>query len=65
MSEHKGAITLIIATLVLFSLFVIFGTEVIGPMLSNIGNKFNDMVDGVFTGVTDPPDGELPPAPTE
>lgn len=52
MAEHKGTITLIIARLVVFSLFVIFNTEVVGPLLNNIGTKFTSMVNDVFTGTT-------------
>ncbi|MGC8229322.1 hypothetical protein ACP2W0_09980 [Pseudobacillus badius] len=49
MSEHKGAITLLIATLLLFSLWVIFGTDVIDPLLKNIGAKFTSMVNMIRT----------------
>lgn len=56
MGEHKGTITIIIAVIVLFGLFVAFGQNVIGPLLDTIGGKFTSMVNGVFdsTNVTDP-----------
>ncbi|KIL74678.1 hypothetical protein [Bacillus badius] len=54
MSEHKGAITLLIATLLLFSLWVIFGTDVVDPLLKNIGAKFTSMVNSVFSSMSLP-----------
>lgn len=48
LAEHKGVILLIIATLVTFSILILFGTNVVGPILENIGNQSNTMVDGVF-----------------
>lgn len=56
MGEHKGTITIIIAVIVLFGLFVAFGQNIIGPLLNTIGDKFTEMVNGVFSGtnVTDP-----------
>lgn len=50
MGEHKGVITIIIAVLVLFGLFVAFGTNVIGPLLQTIGDNFSTMVNNVFSG---------------
>jgi len=56
LGEHKGTITIIIAVIVLFGLFVAFGQNIIGPLLDTIGDKFTTMVDGVFnsTNVSDP-----------
>lgn len=54
--EHKGVITIIIAVIVLFGLFVAFGQNVIGPLLDAIGVKFTNMVNSVFdsTNIKDP-----------
>lgn len=56
MSEHKGALTLVVAVVVLFGLFVAFGQNIVGPLLDTIGDKFTTMVNSVFdvTEVTDP-----------
>lgn len=48
MAEHKGTITLIIAVLALFALFVTFGTEVISPLMDSIGAQFTSMVTSIF-----------------
>ncbi|MFL0365721.1 hypothetical protein ACH0BF_22185 [Pseudobacillus sp. 179-B 2D1 NHS] len=50
MGEHKGAITIIIAVLVVFGLFVAFSTDVLDPLLDKIGVAFTKMVDNVFAG---------------
>lgn len=52
MSEHKGAITLIIATLVLFSAFVAFGNDYITPLLGDVGTQFTGLVDSVFSNTS-------------
>ena len=50
MSVYKATITLIIVSLILFGIFVAFGTEVFSPIMDKIGNKFSTMVDNVFSG---------------
>lgn len=52
MAEYKGTITLIVAALVLFGIFVAFGTGIIQPLLDNIGNQLNGMVDSAFGDAT-------------
>lgn len=49
-SEHKGAITLIIVALIIFGVFVAFATGVFDPMMTKIGEGFTQMVDNVFDG---------------
>ncbi|MFZ7947180.1 hypothetical protein [Neobacillus sp. 19] len=49
MAEHKGAITLLIAVLLLFSLWIFFGENYISPILTSIGDGFTTMVDNVFS----------------
>lgn len=50
MGEHKGTITIIIAVLVIFGIFIAFSTDVIDPIMTKIGNGFTAMVDKVFSG---------------
>lgn len=50
MGEHKGTITIIIAVLVIFGIFIAFSTDVIDPMMTKIGNGFTAMVNNVFSG---------------
>lgn len=58
MGEHKGVITIIIAVLLLFGLFVAFGNNVISPLLDTIGTNFTTMVNSVL-----PTPAEAPPGP--
>ncbi len=48
MGEHKGAITLLIAVLLLFGLWIAFGQNTIGPLLDDIGSNFKTMVNSVL-----------------
>lgn len=50
MDSHKGAITLILAVLILFGIFVAF-TGVFDGVMESIGSKFNSLVEGVFGNV--------------
>ena len=49
MSEHKGALSLIIAVLAIFSIYILFATGVVQPLVSDVGSKFQAMVDSIFT----------------
>lgn len=49
MSEHKGALSLIIAVLAIFSIYILFATGVVSPLVAKVGTKFNAMVDSIFT----------------
>lgn len=51
MGEHKGTITIILAVLVIFGIFIIFADEVFQPIMDKIGTQFNELVDGVFKSV--------------
>ncbi|MEB6549254.1 hypothetical protein MXL46_09125 [Heyndrickxia sporothermodurans] len=51
MAEHKGAITLLIAVLMLFAVWVFFGENYISPILTDIGDGFKSMVTNVFTDI--------------
>jgi len=55
MDSHKGAITLILAVLVLFGIFIVF-TGVFDGVLETIGSKFSTLVNDVFdrVGENDP-----------
>lgn len=55
MGEHKGVITIIIAVLLLFGLFVAFGNNIISPLLDTIGENFTNMVNSVLPAPTTPP----------
>ena len=48
MDSHKGALTLIIAVLLLFAAWVTFGDKYVKPTLNKTGEGFETMVDGVF-----------------
>ncbi|MED4882762.1 hypothetical protein [Bacillus smithii] len=51
MSEHKGAILLVVVAIVLFGIFVAFSTGVVQPLVSKIGANLNTMVTNVFSGI--------------
>lgn len=48
MGEHKGTITLVIAVLVLFGIWIFFGNNYIKPLITDIGESFKSYVDKVF-----------------
>ena len=54
MSEHKGALSLIIAVLAIFSIYIIFATGVVAPLVESIGDKFTAMVNSIFGNAADP-----------
>lgn len=62
-SEHKGALSLIIAVLAIFSIYIVFTTGVVQPLVDDIGDKFKDMVSSIFDYAGEPPSG--PEGPTE
>lgn len=51
MGEHKGTITIILAVLIVFGIFVSFATGVIDPLMDSIGDGFSNMVSSVFDGI--------------
>lgn len=57
MGEHKGVITIIIAVLLLFGLFVAFGNNIISPLLDTIGTNFTNMVNSVLPSPSTPTPG--------
>lgn len=48
MGEHKGSLTIIIAVLLLFGLWVAFGRDTIGPLLTTIGTNFTSLVNNIL-----------------
>jgi len=51
LSEHKGAILLLIVCVVIFGILVAFATGVIQPLIAKIGANLNTMVTNVFSGI--------------
>ena len=51
MSEHKGALLLVVVAIVLFGIFVAFATGIVQPLVDKIGANLNTMVTNVFSGI--------------
>lgn len=51
MGEHKGTITIILAVLVVFSIFILLANNYIKPITETIGSKFKGLSDDVFSTI--------------
>lgn len=51
LDSHKGALTLIIAVLLLFSVWVFVSNTYVSPAIEDTGENFKTMVDDTFENI--------------
>lgn len=51
LDSHKGALTLIIAVLLLFSVWIFVGNTYVSPAIEDTGENFKMMVDDTFDNI--------------